>query len=56
MIEIENFKKQYRDFSLEISMSIPDGKVVGIIGKNGCGKSTTIPPLFMIVHRKIRQQ
>ena len=42
MVTIENFVKQYRDFKLEISMEIPDNKVVGIIGKNGCGKSTTI--------------
>ena len=49
MIEIENFIKQYRDFSLEISMSIPDGKVVGIIGKNGCGKSTTIKAILGLV-------
>ena len=49
MIEIENFVKQYRDFSLEISMSIPDGKVVGIIGKNGCGKSTTIKAILGLV-------
>lgn len=49
MIEIENFVKQYRDFSFEISMSIPDGKVVGVIGKNGCGKSTTIKAILGLV-------
>ena len=49
MIEIENFVKQYRDFSLEISMSIPDGKVVGVIGKNGSGKSTTIKAILGLV-------
>jgi len=49
MIEIEYFVKQYRDFSLEISMSIPDGKVVGVIGKNGSGKSTTIKAILGLV-------
>ena len=37
MIEFKDFIKQYRDFRLEISMDIPDNKVVGIIGKNGSG-------------------
>ena len=46
MIEFENFVKQYKDFRLEISMSIPDNRVVGIIGKNGCGKSTTIKAIL----------
>ena len=36
MIEIEHLVKQYNDFRLEISMNIPDNRVVGIIGKNGC--------------------
>jgi len=49
MITIENFVKQYRDFSLEISMEIPDNKVVGIIGKNGCGKSTTIKAILGLI-------
>ena len=49
MIEIEHFVKQYGDFSLEISMSIPDSKVAGIIGKNGSGKSTTIKAILGLV-------
>ena len=49
MIEIENFVKEYKDFRLEISLRIPDGKVVGIIGKNGCGKSTTIKAILGLV-------
>ena len=49
MIEIEHFVKQYQDFRLEISMDIPDNKVVGIIGKNGCGKSTTIKAILGLI-------
>lgn len=49
MIEIRNFVKQYKDFSLDVSLDIPDGKVVGIIGKNGCGKSTTIKAILGLV-------
>ena len=49
MIEIEHLVKQYNDFRLEISMNIPDNRVVGIIGKNGCGKSTTIKAILGLI-------
>lgn len=49
MIEFEKFVKEYRDFRLEISMSIPDNRVVGLIGRNGCGKSTTIKAILGLV-------
>ena len=49
MIEIESFVKEYGDFRLDISMNVPDRKVVGIIGKNGCGKSTTIKAILGLV-------
>ena len=49
MIEFEHFVKQYKDFRLDLSMSIPANKVVGIIGRNGCGKSTTIKAILGLV-------
>jgi ABC-2 type transport system ATP-binding protein len=49
MIEFDRFTKQYRDFHLDISMEIPDNRVVGIIGRNGCGKSTTIKAILGLV-------
>jgi len=49
MIEIEHFVKEYKDFRLELSMDIPDNTVVGVIGKNGCGKSTTIKAILGLV-------
>ena len=42
-LTIRNLKKQYRDFSLkDISFSLPMGSIMGFIGENGAGKSTTI--------------
>ena len=42
-ITIRNLNKQYKDFSLrDISFSLPMGSIMGFIGENGAGKSTTI--------------
>ena len=40
-MKITNLKKKIGDFSLNIeSMDIPMGEIYGIIGSNGCGKTT----------------
>ena len=42
-IEIKNLTKHYGDFSLErLSLSLPSGSILGLVGENGAGKSTTI--------------
>lgn len=49
MVEIKSLRKDYKNFSLDISMQIPEGKVVGFIGKNGAGKSTTIKSILGLI-------
>ncbi len=49
MVKIENLQKNYKDFNLDISMEISPGRIVGIVGKNGAGKSTTIKSILGIV-------
>lgn len=49
MVSIENLKKEYPDFCLNISMEIPDGTIIGLVGKNGAGKSTTIKAILGLV-------
>lgn len=41
--EILNIDKRYKDFALsDISLSLPKGCVMGLVGENGAGKSTLI--------------
>ena len=42
-IEIKGLTKRYRDFALEgLDLTLPMGCVLGLVGANGAGKSTTI--------------
>lgn len=49
MIKISNLQKKYKDFSLNLSMEVPEGCVTGLIGKNGAGKSTTIKSILGLI-------
>lgn len=49
-IEVKNLTKIYDGFKLNnISFEIPEGSVVGFIGENGAGKSTTIKALLGLI-------
>ena len=42
-ILVQSLCKQFEDFSLDnVSFKVPKGRIVGFIGENGAGKSTTI--------------
>lgn len=42
-ILVQNLCRQFEDFSLDnVSFKVPKGRIVGFIGENGAGKSTTI--------------
>ena len=42
-LELRNVTKRYPDFCLDgIDLTLPSGCIVGLIGENGAGKSTTI--------------
>lgn len=49
-IEVKNLTKKFRDFSLEnLTLELPQGCIMGLIGENGAGKSTFIKSLLGIV-------
>ena len=42
-LELKNVCKNYKDFTLDhLSLTLPQGCIMGLIGENGAGKSTTI--------------
>ena len=43
LLEVRNLSKHYRTFSLEnINFTLPKGYIMGYVGQNGAGKSTTL--------------
>ena len=52
ILQIENLTRQYPGFLLDhISFSIPKGSIMGLIGENGAGKSTTIKAALNLIKR-----
>lgn len=49
-IQIQNLSKVYEDFSLKnITLNIPKGSILGLVGANGAGKSTMIQALLGLI-------
>lgn len=42
MIIMQDVRKKYGDYEFRMSMEIPHGRITGLVGKNGAGKSTAI--------------
>src|SRR5690606_9382998 len=50
VLAVEGLTKRYPNFVLEnITFSIPKGRIMGLIGKNGAGKSTTLKAMLNLV-------
>ena len=49
---VQGLSKSYSGFSLQdVSFCVPSGSIVGFIGENGAGKSTTIKAILELIHR-----
>lgn len=49
-VEIKGITKRYDGFTLnDVSFNVPKGSIMGFIGQNGAGKSTTIRSLLNII-------
>ena len=52
LLEIEHLTKDYGSFRLDdVSLTIPGGTIMGLIGENGAGKSTTIKCILNLIRR-----
>lgn len=52
ILQVDNLTKQYSDFKLDnVSFSIPKGTIMGLIGENGAGKSTTINAILDLIKK-----
>lgn len=52
ILEVENLSKSYEDFDLDnISFKIPSGSIMGLVGENGSGKTTSIKSILKIVNK-----
>lgn len=49
-LEVKELSKNYPNFKLDhVSFSIPNGSIMGLIGENGAGKSTTIKAILNLI-------
>ena len=51
-LEIKNLKKSFDGFTLDnINLTLPSGCIMGLVGENGAGKSTTIKLILDMLHK-----
>lgn len=51
-LEIRNLTKSYPGFMLDnLNLTLPSGCIMGLIGENGAGKSTTIKLILDMIHK-----
>lgn len=52
ILRVENLTKEYPGFTLDhVSFSVPKGTIMGLIGENGAGKSTTIRGILNLLKK-----
>ena len=52
ILEVKNLCKKYNGFELKnVNLELPKGMIMGLIGENGAGKSTTIKSILNVIHK-----
>ena len=53
-LEVRNLSKSFEGFQLhDITFTLPKGYIMGLIGPNGSGKTTTIKLILNMLYAKI---
>ena len=51
LVKVEKLTKKYPKFFLDgVSFTMEEGRIMGFIGRNGAGKSTTLKSMLHMVH------
>lgn len=51
ILEVSGLRKEYPSFLLnDVGFEVPQGTIMGLVGRNGAGKSTTLKSLLGLVH------
>ncbi len=51
MVQLENVRKDYETFRFDVTLKILEGRITGLVGKNGAGKSTAIKLILGLTKR-----
>ena len=49
LVQLDHVRKTYGSFTLELNMQIPENQIIGLIGANGAGKSTTFKLMLGLI-------
>lgn len=50
VIQLEHAVKRYKNFTLDCSMKLEPGRITGLIGRNGAGKTTAFKLILGLIH------
>ncbi|MFA9380505.1 MAG: ATP-binding cassette domain-containing protein, partial [Acetanaerobacterium sp.] len=52
ILKVDGLSKAYQGFRLdEVSLAVPSGSIMGLIGENGAGKTTVIKLILNLIRR-----
>lgn len=51
ILELKNLQKNYPNFNLNMTLDLPKGSILGLVGENGSGKTTTIKLISTVIQK-----